>query len=80
MLLTAKVPAGLLAGVIAELRALSRFGIRVANLYDTAIAGAGIVPAREVSRWWGDHSNDRGEAIELCQAASKAGRAERQSQ
>ena len=33
------------------------------NLYDTAVAGSTIVPGGEVVKWWGDHSNDREEAI-----------------
>ena len=49
--------------ILADLTAFGRYGEPVHNLHDTAVAGAGIVPGGEVVKWWGDHSNDREEAI-----------------
>ena len=49
--------------ILDNLRALGRYGRGVPNLHDTAVAGAGFVPGGEVVKWWGDHSNDREEAI-----------------
>ena len=53
----------LMQAILDDLMALGRYGRPVSNLHDTAVAGAGIVPGGEVVKWWGDHSNDRDEAI-----------------
>ena len=57
-------PAGVVALMLADLGAIGRVGEGVANLADTARAGAGTLPGGEIVRWWGGHEDDRDRALQ----------------
>ena len=59
-------PAGLESVIMNSLRRIGRVGEGVVNLADTARAGAGVLPGGTVSRWWGDHEDDRDRALAAC--------------
>ncbi len=57
-------PAGVVALILADLGAIGRVGEGVANLADTARAGAGKLPGGAIVRWWDGYEGDRDRALQ----------------